>query len=282
MDFVYYEELSFTLALASYLLAGISFFIYVLSKKKQIGKAAVLITIAGFLMQTTSLGLRMIESGRLPFSNQFEFANSFTWAIVCCYLVLHFVYRFTSVGAFVMPLGFLMMGYASMQPRTIKALMPALQSRWLGLHVGTAIISYGSFAVAAGLAVMYLLAERQEQSQENPANEQGQGKQHVLPDAEVCDYLGYRLIAFGYLMLTLVIITGAIWAKSAWSRYWGWDPKETWSLITWLIYSAYLHLRFNRGWKGKRAAWFSVIGFVCVIFTFIGVNVLLPGIHSYR
>jgi cytochrome c-type biogenesis protein CcsB len=280
---VYFEELFFTLALVIYLIAAVAFFVFVLTKKQQVGKAAVLITIAGFLAHTTALVLRVIESGRLPFSNQFEFANSFTWSIVLCYLLLHFVYRFTSVGTFVVPLAFLMMGYAAMQPKTIKALMPALQSRWLGLHVGTAIISYGSFAVAAGLAVMYLLAERQQQGHLTQASQQGGlGDSHVLPDAEVCDYLNYRLSAFGYLMLTLVIITGAIWAKSAWSRYWGWDPKETWSLITWLIYSAYLHLRFNRGWRGKRAAWFSVIGFACVIFTFIGVNILLPGIHSYR
>ncbi len=282
MNIIQFEESFFTLALAIYLIAGISFFVYVLARKEQVGEVAVYATVAGFLVHTTTLILRMIQSGRLPFSNQFEFANSFTWAIVLCYLVLHFAYRFTSVGAFVVPLAFLMMGYASMQPKTIKALMPALQSRWLGLHVGTAIISYGSFAVAAGLAVMYLLTERQQQrgqGQEDPSEDQGKT---VLPDAEVCDYLNYRLSAFGYLMLTLVIITGAIWAKSAWSRYWGWDPKETWSLITWLIYSAYLHLRFNRGWRGKRAAWFSVIGFACVIFTFIGVNVLLPGIHSYR
>jgi cytochrome c-type biogenesis protein CcsB len=139
--------------------------------------------------------------------------------------------------------------------------------------VGTAVISYGSFAVAAGLAAMYLIGERQKTG--------GDGRT-VLPNSEVCDYLSYRVIAFGYLMLTLVIVTGAIWAKYAWSRYWAWDPKETWSLITWLIYSVYIHLRFNRGWKGKPAAWFAVIGFISVIFTFIGVNNILPSIHSYR
>ncbi len=273
MDIVYFEEIAFTVAFIAYTLSAVGFFIYVALKNEKIGKIAVTLATAGFIIHTLAMILRVIESGRLPFSNQFEFATSFTWGIVLCYLFLHYAYKFSAVGAFVMPIAFLVMGYASMQPKNIKPLMPALQSGWLPLHVGTAVISYGAFAVAAGLSTMYLLNLRQ-------------GKQHdkkgSIPDAEVCDYLSYRVIAFGFLMLTLVIITGAIWAKAAWSRYWGWDPKETWSLITWLIYSVYLHLRFNRGWKGKPAALFSVIGFICVIFTFIGVNTLLPGIHSYR
>lgn len=273
MDIIYFEELFFTIAFAIYILASIGFFIFISSAKEKVGKFTVITSIIGFGVHTVAIILRIIESGRLPFSNQFEFASSFTWGIVLCYLVIHFVYKFTAVGAFVMPLGFLMMGYASMMPKTIKPLMPALQSRWLTIHVGTAIISYGSFAVAAGLSAMYLI------SSSNKGKEKNNG---VMPNIEVCDYLSYRVIAFGYLMLTLVIVTGAIWAKSAWSRYWGWDPKETWSLITWIIYSTYIHLRFNRGWKGRTAAWFAVIGFACVIFTFVGVNVLLPGIHSYK
>lgn len=273
MDIIYFEELFFTISFILYILASIGFFVFLASAKDKIGKYAVYTSLTGFIIHTLAMILRIIESGRLPFSNQFEFANSFTWGIVLCYLVIYFVYKFIAVGAFVMPLAFVMMGYASMLPKTIKPLMPALQSRWLTIHVGTAIISYGSFAVAAGLSVMYLI--------NNHNKEKGKEK-GTLPNAEICDYLSYRVTAFGYLMLTLVIVTGMIWAKSAWSRYWGWDPKETWSLITWIIYSTYLHLRFNKGWKGKTAAWFSVIGFICVIFTFIGVNILLPGIHSYR
>ncbi len=273
MDIIYFEELFFTLAFVIYIVASLGFFLFLTSSKERVGKFAVNASLVGFIVHTTAMVLRVIESGRLPFSNQFEFANSFTWGIVLTYLVIHFAYKFTAVGGFVMPLAFLMMGYASMQSKAIKPLMPALQSRWLTLHVGTAIISYGSFAVAAGLAVMYLISEK---NKENPK------KNPNIPDAEICDYLSYRVIAFGYLMLTLVIVTGAIWAKAAWARYWGWDPKETWSLITWIIYSTYIHLRFNRGWKGKTAAWFAIIGFICVIFTFVGVNVLLAGLHSYR
>ncbi len=268
MSLVQFEEAIFTLAFILYIASSISFFIHVALKKEKMGKAAVWFAAIGFIVHNVAMVVRIIEAGRLPFSNQFEFANSFTWGIVLCFLVLQFKYKFTAVGAFVMPLAFLMMGYASMLPKDIKPLMPALQSGWLNFHVSTAIVAYGSFAVACGLSVMYLIGLKSD-SQSSP-------------DREASDYLSYRVIAFGFLMLSLVIITGAIWAKHAWARYWGWDPKETWSLITWIIYAAYLHLRFNRGWHGKAAAWFSVIGFICVLFTFAGVNILLPGIHSYR
>lgn len=279
MGVVYFEEMAFTIAFILYIVSAIGFFAYLTMKKGAFGKLAVWAASLGFLVHNVAMVLRVMESGRLPFSNQFEFANSFTWGIVLCYLILHFRYKFTAVGAFVMPLAFLMMGYASMLPKNIRPLMPALQSGWLNFHVGTAIVSYGSFAVACGLSVMYLISLHNKAKGLDKISESGGGN---LPDAETCDYLSYRVAAFGFLMLTLVIITGAIWAKHAWSRYWGWDPKETWSLITWIIYAAYLHLRFHRGWKGKAAAWFSVIGFICVLFTFVGVNILLPGIHSYR
>ena len=272
MNIVLFEEVTFTISFILYIAASLSFFIYLAGGKEKAGKFAVNVSIVGFIFHTLAMILRIVESGRLPFSNQFEFASSFTWGIVLCYLVIHYYYKFTSVGAFVMPLAFLMMGYASLLPKDIKPLMPALQSNWLSFHVGSAIISYGSFAVACGLSIMYLLNGKNIKS----------SKSKILPDEEACDYLSYRVIAFGYLMLTVVIISGAIWAKYAWSRYWAWDPKETWSLITWLIYSLYLHLRFNRGWRGKPAAWFAVIGFICVIFTFVGVNILLPGLHSYK
>lgn len=270
MGIVYFEDVTFTIALLTYMVAAVCFFIYLVGKKEKLGKFAVWAALAGFGIHTVSMVLRVIESGRLPLSNQFEFASSFAWGIVLCYLIIHWRYKFTSVGAFVMPLAFLMMGYAATLAKDIRPLMPALQSNWLTIHVAAAIISYGSFAVACGLSAMYLTSLRKNGKKSNK-----------LPDADACDHMSYRVIAFGFLMLTVVIISGAIWAKAAWSRYWAWDPKETWSLITWLIYAVYIHLRFRRGWKGKPAALFSVIGFVCVIFTFVGVNILLPGLHSY-
>jgi cytochrome c-type biogenesis protein CcsB len=235
-DLIYLEELTFMIAFIAYLFAALSFILMVAFKKNIFEKIGVISTVLGFVVHTIAIILRVIESNRLPFSNQYEFATSFSWGIVLCFIVIYFIYKYSATGAFVMPVAFIVMGYASVLPKEIKPLMPALQSGWLYVHVGTAVLSYGAFAVAAGLSVMYLVTERRK-------------KEHIdvskLPDSKVCDYLSYRVIAFGYIMLTLVIVTGAIWAKAAWSRYWGWDPKETWSLITWLIYSAYLHLRLN-------------------------------------
>lgn len=143
--------------------------------------------------------------------------------------------------------------------------MPALQSAWLGIHVSMAIIGYGGFGVAFGVAIMVLLKDRLSK----------------IPDEKTLDLIIYRAVALGMLFLTMCMITGAIWAKKAWGSYWSWDPKETWSLITWIIYAIFLHMRTRKGMSGKRLAVFAIVGFLCVIFTYIGVNTLLGGLHSY-
>lgn len=155
----------------------------------------------------------------------------------------------------------------------IQAIPPALKSYWLVFHVITAILAYGAFAVSFGLGLMYLLKTYYE---ENVLKVELR-----LPPAMILNELSYKIIIFGFSFLTLVIITGAIWANYAWGTYWSWDPKETWSLITWIIYAGYLHARLMLEWKGKRVAWLAILGFVAVLFTFFGVNYLLPGLHSY-
>ena len=167
-----------------------------------------------------------------------------------------------------MPVAFLVLSYAAFQPMEIMELMPALRSTWFVLHIGSATFSYASFAIAGGLGAYYLMQLKKGHSEDETRMRQ-------------TDYMTYRLISLGFLLLTVVILSGAIWAEQAWSRWWSWDPKETWSLITWIIYALYLHLRISKGWKNKSAAMFAVIGFICVIFTYIGVNTLIPGIHSY-
>ncbi|RPJ07021.1 MAG: c-type cytochrome biogenesis protein CcsB, partial [Deltaproteobacteria bacterium] len=150
----------------------------------------------------------------------------------------------------------------------IRPLMPALQSNWLSIHVMTCLLGYGGFAVSAVGAVGFLIADRR-------------GSAVTPGTKDMLETLLAQTIAFGFLFLTLGILTGAVWANSAWGAYWQWDPKETWSLITWFVYAVFLHCRLMRGWRGRRAAWISLIGFACVLFTFIGVNYLLSGLHSY-
>ncbi len=158
----------------------------------------------------------------------------------------------------------------------IQPLVPALKSNWLIAHVVACFLGYSAFAVAFGLSALYLARRKQTVN----AGEQG-GVPALLPSANQLEWFNYQMVLFGFLWLSVGIITGAVWANSAWGTYWSWDPKETWSLITWLIYAAVLHARNLKGWKGEKVAWLSIIGFGCVLFTYFGVNFLLSGLHSY-
>ena len=266
------ESVCFTAALVLYLIATALYFVHFAARQEKAGRFALWAMAAGFAVHTVCIAARGINAGRLPLTNQYEFAASFAWGIVLCFFIFVWRFRFNALGTFVAPVVFLVIGYAAMQSKDIHALMPALQSNWLAFHVSTAIVSYGAFGVAFGVAMVYLLADRLQAAF---------AKRH-FPDKGTLDLIIYRAVALGFLFLTLCMITGAIWAQRAWGSYWSWDPKETWSLITWIIYAIFLHLRLNRGWQGKKAAVFAAVGFVCVLFTYVGVNTLLAGLHSYK
>ncbi|KNZ71014.1 cytochrome c-type biogenesis protein CcsB [Thermincola ferriacetica] len=282
MDFTQLEQIEnvlFYVTFGAYLVASVLYIAYLINKSEPVGKGATVVTVIGFIANSAALVIRTIVSGHAPFANGYEFLMSFSWGIVIAYLFAEFKYKLKVIGSFTLPVAWLLLAYVMMiMPADQRApgdLFPALQSNWLTFHVVTAMFSYGAFAVSFGIGVMYLIKENLEKS-----NSKGLLNER-LPKAEMLDELSYRFVAFGFPLLSLVIITGAIWAEFAWGRYWSWDPKETWSLITWLVYAAYLHARFTYGWKGRRAALMAVIGFVAVLFTFFGVNYFLPGLHSY-
>ncbi len=270
--FLNVENTMFTIAMAAYLASMVLYALFFVLKKDKSGKIADIIVAAAFAFHTAALVTRGIGAGRLPMTNQYEFATSFAWGICACYLVFLWRYKFRALGVFVTPVIFLIIGYAAMQSREVRELMPALRSNWLAIHVSSAIISYGAFGVSFAVSLMFLLRQKMSNS--------AFWQEHI-PEEKRLDLISYRAVSLGFLFLTFVMISGAIWAERAWGSYWSWDPKETWSLITWIIYAIYLHLRISRGWKGKSAALFAVIGFICVIFTYIGVNTFLPGVHSY-
>ncbi len=267
------ENALFYGVLLLYFGAMILYFVFVAAKKEGVGKLAQGVQLLGLVLHTGAIVLRGIAAGRLPMTNQYEFATAFAWGLCLVSLIFIRRFRFPLLGAFAAPVIFLIIGYAAMQSKEIHELMPALQSNWLGFHVSTAIIAYGAFGVSFVLGIIFLMRDRMKES--------GFLDQHI-PSREKLDMLSYRSVSLGLLFLTLTILTGAIWAERAWGSYWSWDPKETWSLVTWLVYAIYLHLRIRKGWQGKAAAVFAVAGFVCVIFTYIGVNTLLPGVHSYK
>lgn len=259
------ESITFYGALFLYLISSALYFAFAGTRKEKMASAAYTVLVVALLVHTVCIAVRGFNAGRLPLTNQYEFATAFAWGIALCFLIFVKKFNFEMLGVVIVPLVFLVIGYASMQSKDIHALMPALQSAWLGIHVSMAIIGYGGFGVAFGVAIMVLLKDRLSK----------------IPDEKTLDLIIYRAVALGMLFLTMCMITGAIWAKKAWGSYWSWDPKETWSLITWIIYAIFLHMRTRKGMSGKRLAVFAIVGFLCVIFTYIGVNTLLSGLHSY-
>jgi cytochrome c-type biogenesis protein CcsB len=180
-----------------------------------------------------------------------------------------------TLGAFVAPLAFVFSIFAAFLPGEIAELAPALNSYWLPVHVLLLFVGDAVFAVAFGAGIMYLLQEKQVKQKKMGAIFKR------LPSLDVLDDINYRCLTIGFPLLTVGIITGSIWAEYAWGSYWSWDPKETWSLITWLLYAALLHGRLTVGWRGRKAAILAIVGFCAILFTFLGVNLLLPGLHSY-
>lgn len=237
-------------------------------KKEKVAKVSWILTYVSTAVLLVYLVGRGIVAGRLPLSNQFEFATSFAWGIAMMTIILHLKMNLDWLGAFSVPAVFLMLSYSALLPRDITALMPALKSAWFGTHIASAVISYSSFAVACFCGLRYLLSLKK-------------GMKETDAAMKSLDYLAYRMVALGFLFLTIVILSGCIWAEQAWSQFWSWDPKETWALISWIIYAIYLHVRINKKVVGKKMAIFAIAAFVAVIFTFIGVNTLMPGLHSY-
>lgn len=261
------ENVLFTLALIAYVVSMVAYFITAATKKDKPAVWASRIIKIGFIAHTLAIIVRGLGAQRVPLSNQYEFATAFAWGIALFFIIFEKKYEYRSMGAFITPILVLIIGYAALQNKEVRPLMPALQSGWLAVHVSLAVLGYGSFAVAAGISIMYLVKRKKPEMH--------------LPAVEKLDEISYNAIKVGFLCLTLCILTGAIWAQYSWGRFWAWDPKETWSLITWIIYAVYLHIRRTRSIDGKVAAWFAILGFLAVIFTYIGVNTLLPSLHSY-
>lgn len=278
-----YNSLILSYVTFIYGLAGVLYlFAWIFHNKKAAGLAT-WVALAAFIGNTASIALRWFEShsmgsgyGYVPLSNEYESLAFFAWTIAVIYLVVERRYKNKAIGSLVMPLACLALAYASLgaSGKQIQPLIPVLKSNWLIVHVFTCFIAYAAFAVAFGVSLLYLIKNAY-------AGRPDTNMLSRLPERPVLDELTRQLIMFGFLFLTVGIITGAVWANSAWGRYWGWDNKEIWSLITWFIYAAILHLRLMAGWRGPRIAVFSIIGFAAVLFTYFGVNLLLPGLHSY-
>jgi cytochrome c-type biogenesis protein CcsB len=294
----------FTFTTLCYFLAMVSYIIYLVSRKGPVGIVASSLAYLGFFIHTAAIGLRWKASyvmgfGHAPLSNLYESIVFFAWTVLLLYGLFEARYKYRSVGAFVLPVAFLAMAFAQYGaplvrsagsiigsetlggfsiPTGIQALLPALQSDWLLYHVVTCFLGYAGFAVGAAVSLMFLVSAGKE---DGAGDVKAGGVFSLFPPARLLDQINYQAIMIGFPLLTLGIVTGAVWANYAWGSYWSWDPKETWSLIVWFIYAAFLHARITRGWVGKRAAILSLVGFAATVFCYLGVNLLLPGLHSY-
>ena len=267
-----------------YLAATFLYVALTIFRIERLGLFATALTIIGVLTNSIGIGLRWVESyqqgiGYIPLSNMYESLVFFALSIAVVYLAIEYIHKTKYLGSYILSFAFLAMAYASFSTefsKDIKPLLPALQSNWLAAHVITCFIGYAAFTIAGGLAILYLIRNSKGVSQEKAS-----GPDTTGPSLQQLDIIIYKMIVFGFLWLTAGIITGAVWANSAWGTYWSWDPKETWSLITWFNYALALHARYTRGWSGTRMAWISLFGMLSVVFTYYGVNFLLSGLHSY-
>lgn len=246
------------------------------------GQLGVVLTGVGAVAQTGVLVARSAAAGRVPWGNMYEFATAAVLVGVLSYLFL--VIRMPAlrrIGVFVLGptvIGLVLIGmylYAESGP-----LVAALRSNWLAVHVSAAIISFGVFIVSGVASALYLVAARRERA-ESPVGERATGWGDKLPSAEALDRVAHRTAVFGFPIWTFAVIAGAIWAESAWGRFWGWDPKEVWAFISWALYAAYLHARNTAGWRGAPSAWTNLVALGTMVFNLLFVNLVSTGLHSY-
>jgi cytochrome c-type biogenesis protein CcsB len=270
------EAILFWIAIALYLVSSITFVASLTFRKANWLGYAIAITFLGFLCHNAAIVTRWVSTAHPPIMGDYENTLAGSWLIILLFLLVQLRFRNLKIlGAAVVPFSLLMLGYGVMRSPQLQPLTPPFQSNWLYVHVIFAWLAYSSFVVAAGLAVLFLLRERR------PETEASSDFYGRLPSSGVLDELSYRFITFGFVAQAIMLVAGSIWANSLWGSYWAWDPIETWSLLSWLIYGLYIHLRVAHGWRMKRAAWLAIVALSAVIMSFFGINYLATGLHVF-
>ena len=245
-------------------------------------RVALVFTAIGLVTHILGILTRGLSEHRVPWGNMYEFITAITCAAVIAFLLMCLRFRVYSIGLFVLAPIVLALGLCATVLYTAAGpLVPALHSYWIWIHVTAMTLAIGAFILAAVLNVLYLVSDRHARRAGAAADGGFGAILRRLPSAEALDRLSYRTVIFAFPIWTFGIIAGAIWADQAWGRYWGWDPKETWAFITWVVYAGYLHARATAGWRGRKASYIQLVGFASLVFNLVGVNLWITGLHSY-
>jgi len=262
-------------ALFCYLLSALSYLVYLIYNKKTIERTGHYTLLAAFFIHLVSIIFRYLQAGHTPITNMFESLSFFAFCIAGFFLYLKATYRINFLGCIVLPFISILLIWALVYPTDVKPLSPVLRSYWLPIHTIFSFLGNAIFFVSFLVSILYIIAEREIKKKKSFLFSAR------FPSLETLDSINYRCMSYGFPFLTVGIITGSIWAGFAWGSYWSWDPKETWSLITWIVYGILIHNRLAIGWRGKKTAYMMIIGFTSILFTFFGVNLLLGGLHAY-
>ncbi|MDD0856694.1 c-type cytochrome biogenesis protein CcsB [Arthrobacter alpinus] len=246
--------------------------------RRPAARIGVALSVLGLVVHAAGVISRGIAAGRMPWGNMYEFTTTGAMLVMAVFVAALVVRDLRFLGTFITGLVLVMlMAGAIAFPTPVAQLIPALQSYWLIIHVSVAVLAAAIFTITFALSLLQLAKSRQEKDGKLRLG----GLLRLVPDAASLEQLAYRMNAIGFILWTFTLMAGAIWAEAAWGRYWGWDTKEVWTFVIWVVYAGYLHARATRGWDGTRAAWLSITGYLCVIFNFVVVNVYFSGLHSY-
>lgn len=266
---------SLYLPLTLYFISMLLYLAYIAGRREALRKIGYYALWCAFCLHLAVTVLRYFQAGYTPITNLHESLSFFALCTAGFVVYLTRTYRLAGLGSIVLPVVCIMLMWAITIPSNIRPLPPVLQSYWLPIHTVFAFLGNAIFLVGFVVSIIYLLAERDIKKKRLHSVFGG------FPSLETLDSINYRCMSYGFPFLTMAIISGSIWAQSAWGSSWSWDPKEVWSLITWIVYAILIHNRLTRGWRGRKTAYMMILGFLSVIVTFLGVNLFIGGLHSY-
>jgi cytochrome c-type biogenesis protein CcsB len=267
-------QILFVLAVLCYMLSSASYFAYLFIQRDLLQQIGWILLLSGLVCQSVVIIGAFAVTGHMPVNNLHETLSLVAWTLVGAFLVLYLKLRVKVLGVYVAPLATFVLFAASQFSSEPSQPQNLLKGFWLVIHIITIFLGDAGFALACGVGVLYLLQERSIKTKSRGFFFKR------LPSLELLDNTGYVCVVTGFTMLTIGLVTGMVYAKNIWGRFWSWDPKEVWSAITWLFYAALLHERLTVGWRGRRAAIMAIVGFGVLLFTFLGVNFLLKGHHG--